>query len=44
MLLVIQAFLLVQVNDDWASQTENTDWAAQSGAGGDQWGGSANQW
>eukprot|EP00088_Acartia_fossae_P035091 TRINITY_DN360_c0_g1_i1.p1 TRINITY_DN360_c0_g1~~TRINITY_DN360_c0_g1_i1.p1 ORF type:complete len:316 (+),score=134.17 TRINITY_DN360_c0_g1_i1:198-1145(+) len=33
-----------QVNDDWASQTENTDWAAQSGAGGDQWGGSANQW
>jgi len=33
-----------QANDDWAAQTENPDWAAQSGAGGDQWGGSANQW
>jgi len=32
-----------QVSDDWASQTENTDWAAQSAAGQDQWGGS-NQW
>merc|ERR1739848_128631 len=27
-----------QVSDDWASQTENTDWAAQSAAGQDQWG------
>merc|ERR1712042_419451 len=26
-----------QVSDDWASQTENTDWAAQSAAGQDQW-------
>merc|ERR1712121_354802 len=27
-----------QVSDDWASQTENTDWAAQSAAGQDQYG------
>jgi len=34
-----------QVSDDWAAQTDtNTDWAAQAGATGDQWGGSANQW
>jgi len=41
-----------QVSDDWAAQTESTDWAAQAAtaaapaaAGGDQqWGGSANQW
>lgn len=39
-----------QVSDDWAAQTESTDWAAQATAAapaqpsGDQWGGSANQW
>jgi len=39
-----------QVSDDWAAQTETTDWAAQAtvaapaAPAGDQWGGSANQW
>merc|ERR1712176_1022433 len=31
-----------QVTDDWAAQTENSDWAAQSGEA-NTWGGS-NQW